>query len=177
MKISEKLKNGLDIVLNEAAILGLDLNEDENYLSCKLELLQENGSEIPNYVTLKLENLKRYISAYKTDIQNSKKIIQFHPNQIAEYLQNFIHKDIYGWEFFNVENSNFNFDKLSFEYITDTNYTNFNSLELFQEGFNDDLEIKIWFERVRFFDEKNNELNIEQLIAQQNKIWETIFKK
>jgi len=126
MKFSENIKNGLNVVLNESSICELILNEKDNHLICKLELLRENGTEKPNYANFRLENIKRYIAAYRTDIQNENEILKFNPNQINIHLQNFINRDIYGWEFFNVENSNsnFNFSELSFEYLKDEILTN-----------------------------------------------------
>jgi len=177
MNFSENLINGLNVVLNESSIRELILNEKDNHLICKLELLRENGTEKPNYANFRLENIKRYIAAYRTDIQNENKILKFNPNQISVHLQNFINRDIYGWEFFNVENSNFNFSELSFEYLKDDEFEKFNSLELFQESFNLDLEIKIWFENFRIFDESNKEIDIDELIKKQDNIWNSMFKK
>jgi len=76
-----------------------------------------------------------------------------------------------------VENSNFNFSELSFEYLKDDEFEKFNSLELFQESFNLDLEIKIWFENFRIFDESNKEIDIDELIKKQDNIWNSMFKK
>jgi len=177
MKFSENIRNGLNVILNESAFLGLALDEKDNNIICDFELLRESGNEKPNYVNFRLENIKRYIAVYKIDIQNENKILKFNPNQINEYLENFINKDIYGWEFFNVENSNFNFSELSFQYSIDDEYEKFNSLELFQEDLNEDLEIKIWFESLKAFYENNEEINISELIDKQDNIWNSIFKK
>ena len=177
MKFSENIKNGLNVVLNESSICELILNEKDNYLVCKLELLREGGNDKPNYANFRLENIKKYIAAYRTDTRNENKIQKFNPNQINLFLKNFINKDIYGWEFFNIENSNFNFSELSFEYFGNDEFEKFNSLELFQDDFNEDLEIKIWFENLTIFDENNKEINIEELIKKQDNIWNSIFKK
>lgn len=176
MIFSEKHIEGLNVVLNEASIEELHFNEVDNIFSCKLELIREKGSEIPNVIILKLEKIKRYISRYTSDFQNSKTVIHFPHYEIENYLKNFINKEIYGWCFFNVKDSVFNLEELSFDYLKSDNFNNFNSLELFQEGFDEDLEIKIWFENIRILDVNDLELNINHLIDKQNKVWNSIFK-
>lgn len=177
MKIPENIKDGLNVVLNESSILEVILNEDDNFIIIKLELLRENGDEKANFANLKLENLKKYIASYRTDIRNENKVLKFEPKQINKYLQNFINKDVYGWDFFNVENSNFNFSELSFEFLKDTEFDKYNCIELFQEDLDEDLIFKIWFENFKILNENNEEICVKELINKQNNIWETIFKK
>src|SRR5690606_41994016 len=103
MKFSEEIRDQLDLILNEATFIDLDLNENENSITCKFELLKENNSNYSNYIELKLENIKKYISAYRIDIKDSNKLIKFPKSEISKYLTKFIFNDLYGWEFFNVE--------------------------------------------------------------------------
>ncbi|MGX9987586.1 hypothetical protein, partial [Soonwooa purpurea] len=64
MKFSEKIRDELDLILNEATFIDLKLNETENSIICQFELLKENDSNYSNYIQLKLENIKKYISTY-----------------------------------------------------------------------------------------------------------------
>ena|SRR5690606_6339147 len=176
MKFSEEIRDQLDLILNEATFIDLDLNENENSITCKFELLKENNSNYSNYIELKLENIKKYISAYRIDIKDSNKLIKFPKSEISKYLTKFIFNDLYGWEFFNVENSNFNLNELSFEYNKSVEFEKFNSLELFKEDMND-IIIKIWFENFKFIDSDFNEIDLKLLFEKQNRIWKTIFNK
>ncbi|HLV46978.1 MAG TPA: hypothetical protein VKY32_08050 [Flavobacterium sp.] len=77
MKFSEEIRDQLDLILNEATFIDLYLNETENSITCKFELLKRNNSNDSNYIELKLENIKKYISTYRIDIEGSNKVIKF----------------------------------------------------------------------------------------------------
>ena len=176
MKFSEKIRDELDLILNEATFIDLKLNETENSIICQFELLKENDSNYSNYIQLKLENIKKYISTYRIDIKKSNEVIKFKTDEISKYLTNFIFNELYGWEFFNIEKSNMNFNELSFEYNKSSDFDKFNSLELFKEDMND-IIIKIWFDNFKFLDSNQNEIDYKLVFEKQNRIWNTIFKK
>jgi hypothetical protein len=176
MKFSEKIRDELDLILNEATFIDLLWDENADYIICQFELLTENDSNDSNFIQLKLENIKKYISVYKIDVLEKNELIKFPPQEISKYLTNFVFNDLYGWEFFNVENSNMDFSEMSFEYVKSRDFETFNSLELFKEDMND-IIIKIWFENLNFLDLNSIEIDEQLIFQKQNNIWKTIFKK
>ncbi|AZA75606.1 hypothetical protein [Chryseobacterium indoltheticum] len=175
MVISKEIKEGLNTILNEAAIINIEFNEIENYICCKFDLLRESDNETPNITNFKFENVFRFVAKYSEKAGNIIKVKKITPNEISSYVDKFINKDIYGWNFINVEKSNFNFKNCSFDYIKCQSYDNHDSIELFQEDLNEDIEMKIWFEKFEIYNELYQKINIEDLILKQNKIWDSIF--
>lgn len=175
MAISKEIREGLNIILNEASIINIEFNEIENYIFCKFELLREKDNKTPNIANFKFENIFRFVAKYSEKVEDIIKVKKINPNEISYYVGKFINKDIYGWDFINIEKSNFNFENSSFDYITSESYDEQDSIELFQDDFDEDIEIKIWFGKFEIFNELYQKINIEDLILRQKKIWDSIF--
>lgn len=175
MAISKEIREGLNIILNEASIINIEFNEIENYIFCKFELLREKDNKTPNIANFKFENIFRFVAKYSEKVEDIIKVKKINPNEISYYVEKFINKDIYGWDFINIEKSNFNFENSSFDYITSESYDEQDSIELFQDDFDEDIEIKIWFGKFEIFNELYQKINIEDLILRQKKIWDSIF--
>lgn len=76
--------------------------------------------------------------------------MKFEPEQILEKVEEYGHGSIFGWEFIDCkkESDYSGLDKLSFEYNSVDNYGREHSIELFQEGCDKHIDIKIWFEEL-----------------------------
>lgn len=179
MIINDNLKDGLNLVLNEATFLDLNFIETQNIIVCKLDLLKNNGNPFPNIVFFVLRNVKRFAAKYSITDSSGESVIKFDFSEISIRLKDFIFKDLYGWDFINTEESviDLNKENLSFNYCIEDNFEIFNSIKLFQESFEKDIDIKIWFEELEILDENKNLLNFDSVISQQNDIWKMIFGK
>jgi hypothetical protein len=183
MTINEDLKQRIGIALNEATLLGVEFNEKENTVACSFSLISmdKNGNTPKdNRLLFIFKPVGKFVASYRKghwDDQNAK-VEKFEPEKILEIVQSFQGLSIYGWDFINCGNEDFDTwkDRLSFDYSTKVRKGLTNTIDLFQEGFERHLDIRIWFDDFNILTSEYEHYELEEFLKNGERGWNEIYE-
>ena len=180
-KISADIKDGLNLALNEAGLIGLDFDEKRKtvFVTFYPIAIQSDGT-VPqdNRFLFAFRNVGRLATSLTLD--KGEKAIQFSPAELAEKMNEYKNEQIYGWEFID------NGDKLikewesnmSFDYIMSAKFNEQHTIDLFQEDrySKKSIDLRIWFDYLEIFDSQLNPITIQTFIDNGRRGWEKLYK-
>lgn len=186
MDLTPDKLQGLDIALNEATLVGAEVDPERRIAAVTLALLTLPESGPPPddpRVQLILQPVGRVAASLRRGRwdDRSAPVEPFALNELLDVVQSFKQGPIYGWEFFDVssdEGSAIWEDRLSFdERFGDDGNTH--TLTLFQETFGQQqdrhLDICIWFDDLTIFGPERQQLDIDEVIAGGKRWWDGLF--
>ena len=181
MKINKKLKDRIGIALNEAVLLGVEFDEEKNTVACSFSLISmdKNGNTpIDNRLLFIFNPIGKFVASYRKgywDDQNAE-VIKFEPEKILEIVQSFQGLSIYGWDFINCGDKDFDTwkNRLSFNYSTNVGNGMTNTIDLFQEGFEKHIDIRIWFDDFKILTSEYKPFKIEDFLDNGERGWNAI---
>jgi len=179
---SEYIINGTNLALNEATLLGVEFHRDKEIVVASLKpvAIDQNG-HVPtdNRVQFVFKPVGKFIASYRLGHWNDKTapLIKFEPEEILEKVEQFGHCPIYGWEFIDCkEESDCSWlDKLSFDFNSLNNHGREHSIELFQEGGDKHIDIKIWFDEFEIYNPKYEKVELQTFIDNGKRGWDAVY--
>jgi hypothetical protein len=183
MKIDEELKHKIGLALNEATILGVEFDEEKRLVSVSFAVvaMDKNGN-VPddNRLLFVFKPVGRFIASYRNGHWDDKNanIEKFEPKDILEIIQRFKGQAIYGWEFVNCGDKDFDTwkDRLSFDYSTGDNIGLTNTIDLFQEGGDKHIDFRIWFDDFEILTPKYDKVELQDFIDNGKRGWDAVYE-
>lgn len=178
---SEDTIYGINVALNEAKLLGVEFHQDKEAVAVSFAPLaiDENG-QLPadNRVLFVFSPVGKFVASYRLGRwdDSTAPTVKFEPKQIFDKIEEFGHRSIYGWEFIDCNRKSESWlDKLSFEYISVDKHGREHSIELFQEGVDKHIDVKIWFDEFEIFTPKYDKVEIQAFIDNGKRAWDGIY--
>lgn len=183
MKINEELKSKIGLALNEATILGVEFDEEKNLVTCSFAVIaMDKNGNVPedNRLLFVFKPVGRFVASYRNGHWDNKNatVEKFEPKDILEVIQRFQGQAIYGWDFVNCGDEDFDTwkDRLSFDYSSDSNVGFTNTIDLFQEGDDEHIDFRIWFDDFEIFTATYEKVELQDFIDNGQRGWNAIYK-
>lgn len=180
--ITEDIKDGLNLALNEAIIVGLDFDKERKtvYLTLYPIAIQQDET-IPNdnRFLFAFRNVGRLASSLTLEPET--KAIKFDTNELSDKMSEFKNESLYGWEFIdNDEELIFKQwkDNVSFDKIFSDTFEKQHTIDLFQEDkySKKTIDIRIWFDKIEMFDSDLEPFDAQTFIDNGKRGWDKLYK-
>ena len=177
---SQDIIDGINLALNEATILGVELQKEKEIVVVTFSpvALDING-QVPtdNRVQFVFKPIGKFIASYRLGRWDDKsaQVVKFEPEQILEKVEEFKHVSIYGWEFINCNDENHWLDRLSFDFNSENQHGRQNTIDLFQDGGNKHIDMKIWFDDFEIVNPKYEKIELQTFIDNGKRGWDGIY--
>ena len=182
MSLTEEEKHGLSVALNEATLLGMEVDTDRKLAAATFRVLtlpEEGPPPSDPRVQIIFSPVGRVAASLRLGRWNDLKaqVVSFDIDDLLSVVQSFGGLPIYGWEFFDTDGKSVDrwSDRLSFDYRSDVQ-SSAHSILLFQDGGERHLDICLWFDAVQIKDPKGNDLPIEEFIAGGRRWWDALYQ-
>lgn len=181
-KMPSEIRDGLNLALNEAIIIGLDFDEHQQivYVTFYPIAIQQDG-KIPNdnRFLFAFRNVGRLASSLTPEPDLT--AVKFEPGELGDKMSEFKNESIYGWEFIgNAEEISFKQwkDNVSFDIIINDDYFNQNTIDLCQQCKYSTkvIDIRIWFENIAVFDSDLKPFDIPTFIDNGKRGWNKLYE-
>ena len=178
---TQDIKDGLNLALNEANIIGLDFDEKQKvvYVTFYPIAIQQDGTPpSDNRFLFAFKNVGRLASSLT--LNKDAKAIQFEPKQLANKISEYKNEQIYGWEF--IDNGDLIFkeweDNKSFDLIINNDFVKQHTIDLFQEDkySTKSIDIRIWFDIIEIFDSNLKSFDIQTFIDNGKRGWDKLYE-
>lgn len=143
MQIDEELIYRIGLTSNEAILLVVESKNEKNLVSCSFALVaMDKDGNVPEDKRLLFifKRVGRFVASLRNGHWDDKdaKVEKLNQKVFLEIIQSFKGLAIYGWDFINCGDKDFDpwKDRLSFDYLTVDNIGLTNTIGLFQEGGN-----------------------------------------
>jgi hypothetical protein len=181
MKLSEQQIQELGVALNEATLLGIEASPERKLVSATFAVLTlpESGSPPQDTrVQIVLNSVDRIAASLRLGRwdDRSAKVEQIRIEQLLEIAQSF-RRPIYGWEFFNLDTTKFDwFDRLSLDW-RGANAEPQNSFSFFQDGGTRHLDVCVWFDSFTIRNPDGGEIPLEDFISGGKRWWDAMYAR
>jgi hypothetical protein len=182
MQIDEELRHRIGLALNEATLLGVEFDKEKNLVGCSFALVtMDKDGNVPedNRLLFTFRPVGRFVASYRYGHWDDKNVVveKFEPNEILEIIKVFNGQPIYGWDFVNCGDKEFDTwkDRLSFDYSTGGNIGFSNTIDLFQEGGDKHIDLRIWFDDFEIFTPKYEPIELEEFLENGKRGWDAVY--
>jgi hypothetical protein len=182
MQIDEELRHRIGLALNEATLLGVEFDKEKNLVACSFELVaMDKDGNIPedNRILFIFKPVGRFVASLRNGHWDDKnaEVEKFEPENILEIIQSFKGLSIYGWDFVNCGDEDFDTwkDRLSFDYVKGDNVGLTNTIDLFQEGGNRHVDLRIWFDDFAILTPKYEQVDLEDFLENGKRGWDAVY--
>jgi hypothetical protein len=182
MQIDEELRKRIGLALNEATLLGVEFAKKKNLVACSFALVaMDKDGNVPedNRLLFIFEPVGRFVASYRNGHWDDKNAVaeKFDPTEILEVIKGFNGQAIYGWDFVNCGDKYFDTwkNRLSFDYSTGDNIGFANTIDLFQEGGNKHIDIRIWFDDFEILTPQYKKVELEEFLENGKRGWDAIY--
>jgi len=183
MIIDEDLRHKIGLALNEATLLGVEFDEGKKLVSCSFAVVaMDKEGNVPqdNRLLFIFKPIGRFVASYHAGHWDDKDALveKFEPKDILEVIKRFQGQAIYGWDFVNCGDKDFDTwkDRLSFDYSTGDNTGLTNTIDLFQEGGNKHIDFRIWFDDFEILTPKYEKVELQDFIDNGKRGWDAIYE-
>ena len=182
MQINDELRYRIGLALNEATLLGVEFDKEKNSVACSFSVVaMDKDGNVPedNRLLFIFKPIGRFVASYikvHWNDQNAE-VEKFEPEKILEIVQQFKGLSIYGWDFINCGNEDFETwkDRLSFDYSTEKSLGLTNTIDLFQEGADEHIDIRIWFDNFEILTPQYELVELEEFLENGKRGWDAIY--
>jgi hypothetical protein len=183
MEITDEIRHGLNVALNEAKLLGLEFHGDRELAAATFApvALDESG-KVPddNRVQFVFKPVGRLMASYRLGAWNDPDatVIKFDPDSLFDKVTEFGGCPIYGWEFIDCseEPKEDWIEKLSCKFEASRPHGRTHTITLFQEGGGEKhIDIKIWFDDIELFTPQYEPIPLGEFIANGKRGWDSIY--
>jgi hypothetical protein len=177
--LSKEQIQGLDVALNEATLLGIETRTEKQLVGATFRVLTlpESGpSPQDSRVKFLFNGVGRIAASYRHGRWNDRtaKLEIFSVEQLLQIAQSFCCA-IYGWEFFNLEDKEFDWlDRLSLDWRGNANGLS-NSFTFSQDGGNRHLDCCVWFDAITIHTPEGTVISLEEFIAGGKRWWDALY--
>lgn len=182
MRIDEELKYRIGIALNEANLLGVEFDKEKNLVACSFELVtMDKDGNVPEdkRILLIFKPVGRFVASLRNGHWDDKNAVveKFEPEDILEIIHSFKGLPIYGWDFINCGDKDFDTwkDRLSFDYSTEGNIGLTNTIDLFQEDDNRHIDLRIFFDDFEILTPKYESIDLEEFLENGKRGWDAVY--
>ncbi len=182
MQIDKELRHRIGLALNEATLLGVEFDKEKNLVACSFALVaMDKDGNVPkdNHFLFIFKPVGRFVTSLRNGHWDDKDatIDYFEPNDILTKIKSFNGQSIYGWDFVNCGDEDFNKwkDRLSFDYSTGETIGLANTIDLFQEGFERHIDIRIWFDDFEILTPKYEPVDLEEFLENGKRGWDAVY--
>lgn len=183
MTFSDDQKSDLNTAFNEATLIGAELDASTRRVGLTLGVVSLNpDGSVPEdgRIVVVLSPVGRLWASFRHGRWDDEKATAepFTADRLLEIVQTFKALPIYGWDFFDCDESSEGRwkDRLSLDYEAGVDGRK-HTLSLFQDGGNRVLDLKIWFDDIAFFTPSYQRILIEDFIAGGKRAWDAIARK
>ena len=174
--------SGLNIALNEASLLGVEVDPQARTAAATLAVLTlpEVGPMVSdNRLQFLFYPVGRIVASLRKGAWNDEKaeVVEFELADLLSVVQEFGGAPIYGWKFFDntdVEAFRRWSDRLSLDHETGLEGRT-HTIDLFQEGYQRHLDIRIWFDKIAIGDPAGDQVLLDDLIAGGKRWWDGFY--
>ncbi len=182
MELSSEDRAALGVALNEAALLGVEVDRGTRHAAATLAVLSlpmEGPEPEDRRVQLVLESVGRFAASLRLgrwDDGNAA-VLPFLLEELLPTVQSFGGLPIYGWEFFDVAERTFPAlaHRLSLDVQLGLDGAA-HSLFLFQEGPDRHLDLWLWFDRFTIRDPVGRVISLADFTAGGRRWWDAFNK-
>jgi hypothetical protein len=181
MQWSDADRTGLGVALNEATLLGVEVNEGSRRAAATFAVLTLPPlGPMPKdpRVRFIFEPVGRVIASLRLGRWNDSEapVESFPLDRLLLVVQSFC-SSIYGWEFFDCEQQNLSalVDRLSLDRRLGPDGCA-HSISLFQERPDRHLDLWVWFDRLTIRDPSGRTIELEEFIAGGRRWWDAFNK-
>lgn len=183
MELTKKRIEGLGVALNEATLLGIEVNQDQRTARLTFDVLtlpRSGPASQGTRVQILLAPVGRVVASLRHgrwDDPNAR-VEPFTIEQLLSVVQRFGGQPVYGGEFFDLPDSEFAkwSSRASLDFQTDVNGRR-HTLDLFQEGNDLHLDVRLWFDGMRISMLDGTEISIDEFIASGKRWWDAFYKQ
>lgn len=182
MQINKELRDRIGIALNEAVLLGVEFDKKRNLVACSFALVaMDKDGKVPedNRLLFIFKPVGRFVASLRNGAWDDKNadVEKFDPKNILDVIKSFQGLSIYGWDFVNCGDKDFDTwkDRLSFDYSTGDNVGLENTIDLFQEGPNRHIDLRIWFDDFKILTPKHEPFDLEDFLENGKRGWDAIY--
>ena len=180
--LNERRRIGLGIALNEATLLGLEVDAQNRIAAATFRVftLPKKG---PSPADSRVQLLFRPVGRVAASLRNGRhddpdaEVVPFPVEDLLANVQSFDGLPVYGWEFFDAHEKAITKlgDRLSLDWRSGEDGIS-HSIYLFQDPGNRTLDIWVWFDELQVRDTEGNVIPIDSFIAGGNRWWEAFYK-
>lgn len=183
MRIDDHLAAALGTALNEAALLGVELDPKRGLVGVTLSVLTLPDDHSPEPADPRRQLILTHVGRVAAALRNARwddlsaPCLPLAASDLLSVVQSFRGQPIYGWQFINDDDPAWHEWKtrLSLDVQLDSSSAT-NRISLFQEDVNPDrhLDIWIWFEDLIVRDAYGNTISLDDFIAGGARWWEAM---
>lgn len=174
------MKDGLGVALNEADLLGVEVDRERCLAAITLRVLMlpDNGGQPPadTRISMRLHGVTRVVASLTKPARpgQQRPPLPLVLDDLLETVRSFGGQPIYGWKFFDLHEDYLTWShRLSFdEYLIDAPADE--SITLFQEGVDRDLDLRIWFKQLTLHAPDCTALDSAEVIANGRRWWDAM---
>jgi hypothetical protein len=182
---SKEVIDGLGIAINEATLLGVEVDEAARKVEVTLKVLtlpDVGPAPDDSRILLALSPVGRIVASLRHGLWNDEtaEVERFTLDSLSDVVRSFQGCDIYGWEFFDCSDERFDrcSGRLSLDWQSGTD-GRAHTLDLFQEG-NDKgqrrhLDLRISFDDMTLYTPIRAVVPIEEFIAGGRRWWDALY--
>ena len=181
MELSEEERHGLGIALNEADLLGVEIDPVRRIGAATLRVLSlpANGpAPQDTRVSLRLSPVGRVVASLREARWDdpAAPAVPFKIDELLGVVQSFHGLPVYGWEFFDLHDGVLAkwVDRVSLDWMSGDDGRS-HSIMLFQEAGNRILDLLVWFDDLEFRSVVGEVIPIDQIIADGTRWWDALY--
>ena len=180
--MTDKEKHGIGLAINEAKLLGVEVDTEKRVAGITLEVLtlsEKGPSPTDSRVLIVLHNVGRVVASKRMGHWDDDKaeVAKFEIRELLSVVKELGGLPIYGWDFIDVHEKDLKewSDRLSFDWRKGPGGLK-HTLSLFQEGWEEHLDIILWFDELFILSPKGYNISIEYFIAGGERWWDALQK-
>lgn len=172
--------SGLNIALNEAELLGLEVEEGRKLATgtfSVLSLPKHGPMSDDRRVSIVFKPVGRVVASLRNAHWSdpNEEAVPFEIASLLEVVTSFDNHSIYGWDFVDadIEDQSDWMNRLSLDWSSgDDGRTH--SITLFQDQHNRILDLCVWFDRIELFDSSQKRIRLQDFVDDGKRWWEAL---
>ncbi len=180
--LTSEEKEGIGVVLNEATLLGAEVDTASCVAAATFALFTLPESDpMPEdrRLQFRFESVDRVAASLRRGRWNdvTASIESFGIDELPKIVESFGGLPVYGWDFIDQDADIAQWvDRCSFDWRCQNEHA-VHSIRLFQEGPDRHLDLAIWFGDLRLLDADQNEVPLADVIAGGRRWWDAFHAK
>ena len=183
MDLSDDQRHDLDVALNEATLLGAEVDPEWRAAALTFSVLSLPPDDGPPPDDARVQFIVGPVGRLAASLRNGRwddahaAVEEFALNRLLEVVMSFKGLPVYGWEFVDrPEADKFATwsDRLSLDWRSEPDGMS-HTLDVFQEGYDRHLDLRIWFDELRVFTPEHDEIALDDFAAGGVRWWDGLY--
>ena len=178
MPLTKEQRDGLGVALNEASLLGVEVDPERRVAGATFEVFslpKEGSAPSDGRVLLVFQPVGRVAASLRNARWDDPEAaaVPFVLGELLATVQSFSGLPVYGWEFIDVdakERQSWG-KRLSLDWTSGSDGRT-HSITLFQDAGNRILDLCVWFDELEIRDPEGNAIPLNAFIAAGNRWWD-----